>query len=657
MEIFSACPFAVSTLPWEPAPGRRSLCVAVKATFTLTPGMATIAVLQEPFGAEMRDVEAGPAALGDLVPFKPRADVLLAGHAYAPRGAPTDGFVARARVGAVRKALSITGDRAWVPSFDGLRPSVAVPFRRMPLRYERAVRTGENLGGVDIIAQGAAQGRALPNIAAIADQGGETPGYGPLPLSWRARRYGLGDAALMWASRVALSPGPPPQGFDFRLFNAAPAEQQLDDVPLGVEIQLENLHPEHARLDTRLPPLRIKLFRRAPRSDRSVEVPMRCDTLWIDTDRGLCFTVWRGAVLVEGLDESCVGRLVIAAEPEGERLGVEHADRLLGRLAPPVTYVDPVAAFGEPGAQTGSRPPVDGPAPVSYPPPPPVMAAEPPREAVRDRSSTRPPGPPRKPITLVPVAAEGPPASVALPFKQPPTGFDVPAQPPLHDSYPPPPPLGAHGSWPSPAWAPPRDDDEKTPPRGYMPAPDPTHGAHPSPPPFPEPDRTARGTVRPPPAPPPPVSELLEVDRTARGTIRPPPSVAGPPALDRTATGTIRPPASTPPPPVVDRTPTGTIRPPQSAPPSALAPMPPMPPVPPPMHYPELELEAYCAVKAEAWRTGAPLREVLGLHGIEEGAFRAHEQKQAEALGREAAEGRADSAIALMEALRAARQP
>jgi hypothetical protein len=655
VEIFSACPFAVSTLPWEPAPGRRSLCVAVKATFALTPGLATIAALQEPFGAEMRDVEAGPAALGDLVPFKPRADILLAGHAYAPRGAPTDGFVARARVGAVRKALSITGDRSWVPSFDGLRPSVAVPFRRMALRYDRAVRTGENLGGVDIIAQGAELGRSLPNIAAIADQGGETPGFGPLPLPWRARRYGLGDAALMWASRVALSPGPPPPGFDFRLFNAAPSEQQLDDVPVGVEIQLENLHPEHARLDTRLPPMRLKLFRRAPRSERSVEVPMRCDTLWIDTDRGLCFALWRGAVLVEGPDESTVGRLVIAAEPEGDRLGVEHADRLLARLAPPVTYVDATAAFGEPGTQSGSRPPLDGPgpAPVSYPPPPPAMApAEPPREAPIEHLTPRP----VKPITLVPVALEGP-ASVALPFRQPPTGFEVPAQTaPIHDSYPPPPPPGKHGSWPSPGWVPPRDDDgEQTPPRGYLPVPDPTHAAHPTSPPFAEPERTARGTLRPPPAPPPPVSEMLEVDRTARGTLRPPASVANPPALDRTATGTIRPPMSTPP-PALDRTATGTIRPPASTPPAAL-PAPPLPPVPPPMHYPELPLEVYCAVKNEAWRTGAPLREVLGQRGIEEGAFRAHEQKQADALGREAAEGRADSAIALMDALRAARQP
>lgn len=614
MEIFSACPFAVSTLLWEPAPGRRSVCVCVKATFALAPGTSTIAALQEPFGAEMRDVEAVPAALGELVPFKPRAEILLAGHAYAPRGAPTDGFIARARIGSMRKALSITGDRAWVPSFDGLRPSVAVPFRRMPLRYERAVRIGENLGGVDIIAQGAAPGRTLPNIAAIAEQGGETPGFGPLPLAWRARRYGLGDAALMWASRVALSPGPPPQGFDFRIFNAAPVEQQVDEIPVGAEIQLENLHPEQAWLETRLPALRIKLFRRAPRSDRAAELPMRCDTLWIDTDRGLCFALWRGAVLVEGPDETAVGRLVIAAEPDGERIGVEHADRLFARLAPPVTYVDANAAFGEPGAVPGSHPPEA--APVSYPPPPPVPPppVPPPPEPPLEEATPHPGELRRASTTLLPFAVESP-ASVALPFKQPPTSFDVPPAAAPNDSYPPPPPPGTHGSWPSPGWAPPHDDDgEQTPPRGYMPVP------------AAEPERTARGTLRPlPPATP---SEP-EGSRTARGTLRPPPSVTPPATPERTATGTLRPP-------------------PMSTPPTAVAA--------PPAQEAEIALEVYCAVKAEAWRTRAPLGEVLEQRGIDEAAFRSHESRQAEALSREAAEGRAEGAIALMAALRAARQ-
>jgi hypothetical protein len=456
VEIFCACPFAVATLGWEPAPGRRSLSVCVKATFVLAPGApATVAPLQDPIRAD--EGSAAP----DLVPFKPRVDVLFTGHAHAPRGAPTDSLIARARIGAFRKSLSINGDRAWVPSFEGLRPSVAVPFRRMPLTYERAVRTGENLAGVDI-SQGAELNRPLANIAAIADQGGETPGLGPIPFGWRALRFELGEAALLWASRAGLTPGPPPPGFDFRFFNAAPLEQQLDELAPGADVLLENLHPEHPQLSARLSPLRLKLFRRAPRSERSAELPIRCDTLWIDTDRGLAITLWRGAVPLEGADEAAVGRLVVTAEAEGERLGPADADRMLAHFAPEVTYVGtalvrdgaqpsypeiadpiPVPEAGPAGAPDPAVPSSSPPPSSSLPtrlPPPPQATAEDPTPSLTAGSTP--------PTTLVPPAPKEVSMLHALPFLAPPTGFE--------------------GVSPSDAgWGQDDDDAELTPPRGY----------------------------------------------------------------------------------------------------------------------------------------------------------------------------------------------
>ncbi len=492
MDIFCACPFAVASLGWDPGPRRRSLSVCVKGTFLLTPGVpCSIAPLQEP----VRIDDGTGGAAPDLVPFKPRVDVLFTGHAHAPGGAPADSLIARARVGAFRKSLSINGDRTWVPSFDGLRPSVAVPFRRMPLDYERAVRTGENLTGVDI-SQGAEPNRPLANIAAIADQGGETPGLGPIPLGWRALRLGLGDAGLLWASRAGLAPGPPPAGFDFRVFNAAPAEQQLDELAPGTDVLLENLHPEHPVLSTWLPPLRVRMFRRAPGSEASVEIPVRCDTLWIDTDRGLLTLLWRGAVLLEGVDEAEAGRLVITAEVDGEQVGPIEVDRMLARFAPDVTYVDPSALRGDPSsiyprfadpipvpeaAAAGPAPraaaqPITAPPPApepreSYPPPPPPM---PPRHATPEMPPPMPaPTPPmveveeegldvptplhsrrRAPITLVPPPKEVS-AVQALPFRAPPTGFEG---------------LFTMGETPDPPAQPalPEDEDaEATPPRGY----------------------------------------------------------------------------------------------------------------------------------------------------------------------------------------------
>jgi hypothetical protein len=307
VEIICACPFALATLAWEPAAGQRMVSVCVKATFVLAPGVSTIAAMQDPVRAEGA---AGDAP--DLVPYKPRAEILFTGHAHTPGGALTDSLIARAKIGPWRKALSINGDRTWVPSFEGLRPSAAVPFRRMPLVYERAVMTGENLAGVDI-SQGAEPSRPLANIAAIADVGGETPGLSPIPFGWRSRRIGLGDHGILWAARAGLALGPPPAGFDFRIFNAAPPEQQLDEIPPGCDVLLENLNADHARLETRLPWVRVRMFQRAGGEHLSSEIATRCDTLWIDTDRGLAIALWRGLVPVQ-LGADC---LVVAAEAEG----------------------------------------------------------------------------------------------------------------------------------------------------------------------------------------------------------------------------------------------------------------------------------------------------------------------------------------------------
>jgi hypothetical protein len=53
----------------------------------------------------------------------------------------------------------------------------------------------------------------------------------------------------------------------------------------------------------------------------------------------------------------------------------------------------------------------------------------------------------------------------------------------------------------------------------------------------------------------------------------------------------------------------------------------------------------------DQWRSGDLLLEVLTRHGIDEPSFRAHEAAQREALAREAAEGRTDLAVALLEGL------
>ena len=71
--------------------------------------------------------------------------------------------------------------------------------------------------------------------------------------------------------------------------------RRLERLPDRAQIYLENLHPEHPRLSTRLPGLRPQAFvERAGVPGQEVE--MRLDGLWIDTDRARCAATWRAQV-------------------------------------------------------------------------------------------------------------------------------------------------------------------------------------------------------------------------------------------------------------------------------------------------------------------------------------------------------------------------
>ncbi len=348
IDVVSLTPFPAGTLVWEAQPGQLSLTVIVKATFTLAPGDASIAREQDPLCEERHWDDNGLASLrwpGDFAPSKRGVDVMLVGHAYAPQGEPAASLVARLGVGDWIKAVRVTGDRPWAGGNDSrdsrLQAGPPAPFQRLPLRYERAALSADNPIGMDthaLLAQAAPGAPALPNLE-IADGGEGAPCFGPMAATWRARRRLLDEAATLWAYGVARDPrqgGPPPGAapsrIDFAFFNAAPAEQQIDLLRPGTPIVLENLHPTHARLTTRLPAIRPQVFRVPPPDTpraRVEEIIVRADTLWIDTDRGVAVVVWRGLADV-GRSADGIGRVVVAADPLGKKLRWEQVEKRLG---------------------------------------------------------------------------------------------------------------------------------------------------------------------------------------------------------------------------------------------------------------------------------------------------------------------------------------
>jgi hypothetical protein len=366
LETFVLCPFRVGTLLWEALPGQLSLTVIVKATFLLVPGGEAVpAPEQDSIGDDQHWEESALGSLfrpDDLAPMKRRVDLALVGHAYAPKGERVAELTARLRVGDFFKTLEIKGDRLWMEGPEGLVAGAPIPFERMPLRYERAPLGPDNPVGVD---EGAPPTLGAPALANLERADGPRPapivattrssapasrssfpsvpppaiavGFGPIAPTWRPRRKLLDEAGLFWAYGVASASsglGPAPAGFNFEFFNTSPRDQQIDMLRASAVIELENLSPAHPRLTTQLPAIRPQVFRIDPKSGRAEEIILRCDTLWIDTDRGVAVLTFRGLYDVGAGSEDTLGKLVVAADPQGKKLRFDRVEQMLREQHP-----------------------------------------------------------------------------------------------------------------------------------------------------------------------------------------------------------------------------------------------------------------------------------------------------------------------------------
>lgn len=431
MDVRSACPLPAQGLVWQPRAGHWALTVVCKATFLLEPGEATLAAEQEPLNEEDNywddDPERSLYAASDIVPAKPRADILVVGNAYAPEGRPARSLVARVVVGDVDKSLEIVCDRSLDPSgviHEGAR------FTKMRLVYERASGGHDTWNPVGVREGGAdAYGRrALPNIQAAHDPGAAKgraapAGFGPIAPRWPLRRDKLGAYAASSFSASALRAQPLPDGFDASFFNVAPPDQQTAVLRGDERIVLENLHAAHPRLITRLPGLTPSVLVEAQGS-APWQLPVRADTLWIDTDRALCTLTWRGQVALDHPQKR--GRVVVSLDTssrgagedeeisaDAEPIEIEASDAhtvavsTLGAMRSASSPL-PFASSGGAGARSReeARSTSAGlpfapapPAPAQAPPPPAPVQAPPPAPV-----QAPPPAPPA-PVASAPWAA------------------------------------------------------------------------------------------------------------------------------------------------------------------------------------------------------------------------------------------------------------
>ena len=313
-QLENRTPFAAERAWVRDRDGAEVWLVAVKCTFQVHANGATEVAAEQP------PVLRGPQYCGegggssirfdaDLVLTKTTTDIILVGHAYAPRGRPATDVQVDLCVGQLRKSLRVFGDRRW----GRLGPSAPEVFTAVPLVYERAY------GGVDPKApdpkhgweprnpvgtgfaaeRGHLDGVALPNIELpgklIADWDDRPPpaGFGVIASHWQPRCAFAGSYDERWLKeRQPLLP----DDFDERFFQCAPLDQQSAEFLQGDEpVVLRNLTPT-GELRFVLPRVQLSFETRFFDGEKRVHETSNLHTVILEPDLSRVSLVWHTAL-------------------------------------------------------------------------------------------------------------------------------------------------------------------------------------------------------------------------------------------------------------------------------------------------------------------------------------------------------------------------
>lgn len=310
-------PFAADRSWVRDRDGAEVWLVAVKGTFTINPDGSTrvadeqaeVQVAAKHWGAPGR---SSIRYESDLPRTKVTTDIIINGHAYAPRGEPATAVSVRLRVGDVSKTLRVTGDCVWKGFGFLVWRSRCRPFVKMPIIYERA------FGGMDLksknpkrhkwdprnpIGTGFAKARShligqpVPNIhvpgfsSLFGFRKPPPAGFGVIAGHWKPRVKLAGTCNAKWqAERAPLLP----EDFDERFYQCAPRDQQTAHFLKGGEqVRLTNLTP-NGSLAFRLP--RVVLGFETDFGGESVLHRANLHTVVVEPDVPRVILVWHTAL-------------------------------------------------------------------------------------------------------------------------------------------------------------------------------------------------------------------------------------------------------------------------------------------------------------------------------------------------------------------------
>ena len=322
-------PASAGALFWRSGP-ELQLTLVVQARFRMEHDRAMTVLEPLPLAVvdlhHEGDATRSLSHAADVVPFRPRTDVWMTGHAVAPGGLPTAAMavrlaIYRSGVPLLDKVVTVLGDRAQAGA-------VPQPFLQMPLVYERAQ------GGAGVDANPVGCGRdelgRLPNVLDPV-RAAVPAGFGPVSRYWKSRRQYLSSEQRRDLQRPVPVVG---SGFDWRFFQAAPADQQLDGMVGDEWIVLDGVDAQRPRLQSFFPSIQAvaRLFWGPAGVDELVALGI--DTVAICADTKEVRVTWRGLVKLTSLEELAVLRVAAGVELAGVPTDWNEVERRLGGETP-----------------------------------------------------------------------------------------------------------------------------------------------------------------------------------------------------------------------------------------------------------------------------------------------------------------------------------
>lgn len=333
MNIVSHGPFVASSFSWQAHNGTYARTVIVKATFVLQPGIALIAPNQEDILGDDKFYDDDPRrsvrAPSDHVPYKPHAEVMLVGHAYATNNQPVRSLRSRLVVNNMDKTIDVWCDRKF--RLQDAQLLEGRHFTKMPLSWERAARDPDLTNPVGKSFDDAPDAYGTITIPNLQPAGHfvskrsdrfRPVSYAPISPMWPGRMHRLGRLSSSflegrWSEKHL------PEGFDPSFFQSAPSDQFVQEIRPNERIVMEQLHPQHACLMTSLPGVVPRAVANRATGEQE-EISLVADTLWIDSDRSLCCVVWRGRIGLRTRNEQGQISVWIDASTHTQAVGTEN---------------------------------------------------------------------------------------------------------------------------------------------------------------------------------------------------------------------------------------------------------------------------------------------------------------------------------------------